>query len=419
MINNNKELKKMNATKTCLSLFILYFFLSLQGSGQSTSIYIATDKPFYSVDEHIYFKVYLKAETPSEPTSAPLFVVHLIDQKKNIINSQLFTVTKNSGSGELLLPDSIEGGSYNLIAYDENIGPSNSFGQKQIEIINPFRRKIHPAFDLPSMNPKKEIESVIYFPEGGDLLTGVTTRVGFKVIDKNGNGIETKGILENADGAKISDVTTKDTGFGSFILKSENSKAYKIRFTLPDSTSKGFDLPEPKEPGILLSIRDSLENFLSCKIQSTNRAYSEKFFLNILSDGNVRYSEMIDLEEGKGIKNLLKKNIPLGLIKFSIENKDKQIIKEVYYLHDDQYFPPIISLPKHSFAAQEKVEIEIHLDPRMKADSANLSISVIDKNQVDQRFAPTLLNDFIYHSKLKELIVPEFYNSILYNITYK
>jgi hypothetical protein len=407
----------MKIVKHYLVLIILNFFHVFSGYSQSSSLYIATDQPFYKVDENIYFKVYKKNNGNEDKKSIEFFAIQLIDEKKNVIHSQVFQLISNIGAGQLFLPDSVEGGSFSLIAFPENTeGTIEYFAQKQIEILNPYLKSPHSKSELLFKPSKNTVSKVVFFPEGGKLLDGLAIKVGLKTSDNNDNSIQAVGTLESANGVKITDVTTKANGIGSFTFTPKKSENYRLKFVYSDSTIKTYDLPSINENGLLLSLKDSVENFLTCKIQSTNNSINEKLSLTVQAKGETIYSEVIDLEKGRAEKNILKKNLPSGLIKFSIQNNNKQVLKEQYFINQENSVKPEIMLSKSLFAPREIVQLEIRLNSDINAiDSANLSVSVLDKSQVEASYTTNLSNTFLYLSEIKELIEPEIYYSIFYH----
>ena len=70
------------------------------------------------------------------------------------------------------------------------------------------------SYIVPAAN--KDFE-VTFFPEGGNLLDGVSQNVAFKVQNSDGFSSVTKGyILENND--NILDIKTEHSGMGTFSL---------------------------------------------------------------------------------------------------------------------------------------------------------------------------------------------------------
>lgn len=59
---------------------------------------------------------------------------------------------------------------------------------------------------------------VDFFPEGGNLISGCTQKVGIKTIDTNGNSVEVTGSILNSKGDTITHFKSAYAGIGSFML---------------------------------------------------------------------------------------------------------------------------------------------------------------------------------------------------------
>jgi len=58
-----------------------------------------------------------------------------------------------------------------------------------------------------------------FFPESGELVDGLESRVGFKALDYNGKGKSVEGEILNGKGEVVSFFKSNNLGMGSFILK--------------------------------------------------------------------------------------------------------------------------------------------------------------------------------------------------------
>src|SRR5262245_26859919 len=106
--------------------------------------------------------------------------------------------------------------------------------------------------------------SVEFFPEGGDMIDGVTGRVYFMVRTPIGKPADLKGYITDGTN-KVCDVATLtdaenpgvNRGHGRFELKPEPGKKYFLKITSPlgitEPTKDGFPLPAAKPDGVALT----------------------------------------------------------------------------------------------------------------------------------------------------------------------
>src|SRR5678815_1354748 len=66
-----------------------------------------------------------------------------------------------------------------------------------------------------------------FFPEGGDLVEGLSSRVAFKATDEHGIPVAVKGDILDAGGKKVLSFTPVHDGMGMFTLPPESAR-YKL-----------------------------------------------------------------------------------------------------------------------------------------------------------------------------------------------
>lgn len=97
-----------------------------------------------------------------------------------------------------------------------------------------------------------EAIDVQFFPEGGNLLAGVTSRVGFKAVGTDGLGVNISGEVFRHDGTVMEPFVSLHRGMGYFELKPESGSSYYAEIILPGGGRKRVDLPTVQEQGTAL-----------------------------------------------------------------------------------------------------------------------------------------------------------------------
>jgi hypothetical protein len=103
---------------------------------------------------------------------------------------------------------------------------------------------------------------VEFFPEGGDLVAGVPSRVYFQAKTTLNKSIELKGRIVNETGKTVASVTTfRDPsrpeisqGMGMFTFTPQAGKEYQLKIEKPTGIEGKFSLPIAKPDGVVLSI---------------------------------------------------------------------------------------------------------------------------------------------------------------------
>lgn len=137
--------------------------------------YLHLDKPYYTTGDTLWFKSYLvEGSLHLADSASNLLYVDLIEQRtgRNVALRRV-QLSGGIGHGEIVLADSIPKGAYTIRAYTNWMRnfSENYFFQKDIYLFDP-ENIAEPA--APTTVDLK------FFPEGGQLIAGVNTRVALK-----------------------------------------------------------------------------------------------------------------------------------------------------------------------------------------------------------------------------------------------
>jgi len=91
------------------------------------------------------------------------------------------------------------------------------------------------------------------YPEGGDLIAGLTNRVYIEGRTPAQKPADMAGVIVNAAGREIAKFRTEHEGRGRFSFVPAKGETYSLRVTEPAGIRKEFLLPAVKESGVVLS----------------------------------------------------------------------------------------------------------------------------------------------------------------------
>ena len=190
----------------------------------------------------MYFKAYL-TEGDSNKLSGISGVLHvdLINSNNKIDQSLKLQVIDGVAWGDFALPDSLPQDNYRVRAYTKwmlNDGGSNYF-DKTISLGSIRANKIAESI---TQSPKIKAD-VQFFPEGGKLINGISSKIAFKAIGGNGLGINIKGEIIDNENRQVETFASAHLGMGYFYLNPAEGKTYKAKITYPDNSTDVIDLP--------------------------------------------------------------------------------------------------------------------------------------------------------------------------------
>ena len=234
--------------------------------------YLHFDNTSYYVGDTIWFKAYvtLAEQQTFSQISRPLYE-ELVDQTGHIADKQIIKLTQGEGNGQFILPPSMLSGYYEvraytrwMLAFNEPQYFSRTFPIYQLTNSDKLERSI-TTYELSSSMENRPSETeeklnVRFFPEGGQLVEGVTSQVAFKAESKNEGNIELSGTIYTKEGAEITSFETLHDGMGRFeytpsaqpAIAKVDFQGKKYEFTLPQALPNGYVLSTVSNAGALL-----------------------------------------------------------------------------------------------------------------------------------------------------------------------
>ena len=85
---------------------------------------------------------------------------------------------------------------------------------------------------------------VTFYPEGGDLVSGLESRVYFRAIDPLGKPVHIEGRVLDGDESEVAVVETTHDGFGVFSYVPAHGETYRLKIDKPTGVEEKSDLPK-------------------------------------------------------------------------------------------------------------------------------------------------------------------------------
>jgi hypothetical protein len=250
---------------------------------------------------------------------------------------------------------------------------------------------------------RPEKMDVQFMPEGGNLVAGIPTKVGFKAIGEDGKGADVTGKVINGKNQTITNIQTIHKGMGSFELTPEANESYTAVINLPNKTTKSYPLPKINLTGTTLRItnkgNDSLEITLTATATTTNN-----YYLIGQSRGVICYAATIKFTE-KAVKKIIGSNLfPTGIARFTLLNNINQPLNEriVYIDHNDN-LNINITVDKPGYTTRDSIALAIQVkDKDNNPVHGTFSLAVTDNEQVKpDSIGSNILNNLLFTSDLK------------------
>lgn len=249
-------------------------------------VYVHTDNNCYFIGDTLWYKAYVVRADDLHPTNmSKMLYVELLAPDGVVVDRQRVVVSdKNYTCGQFALKDSLYSGYYELRAYTRWMLNFNVTSRPytrddralfyDYQMARDYYRdweglysRVVPVYSRPReagdydgkymyARPKREVPFVkkdkllcTFFPEGGTLVKGLTSRVAFEVTDQDGQALTLTGKLDGATAVKSGHM-----GRGTFAYTpSGKGDRGEVSFTWNGGTHT-FKLPKAEDAGAVVEL---------------------------------------------------------------------------------------------------------------------------------------------------------------------
>src|SRR5687768_4358734 len=219
-------------------------------------IYAHTDRSFYLTGETLWFKLYIVDGSFHRFSDiSKVAYVEILDKSGLAVLQAKVELEKGLGDGSLFIPASLGSGNYRFRVYTswmKNFPPEFYYSQP-VSIVNPF------AATAPARAEVATACHIDFFPEGGNLVSAIRTKVGFKVTNPHRNGHYCNGVIVDEDRDTIATFSPGKTGIGHFFITAFADKKYKAIISDPGAKPKEIPFADIQPRGYAMQLRDSGE----------------------------------------------------------------------------------------------------------------------------------------------------------------
>lgn len=247
-----------------------------------------------------------------------------------------------------------------------------------------------------------------FFPEGGNLITGLTNKVAVKAIKSDGLGINSKGTITDNTGKQVATFNAQHVGMGSFDLLPESGKTYKANVTYDDGTTANYDLPALSEKGIKVTVDNSDAENIQVKILANDGFFEEnkgkKFYLVAQSKGVICYGAQTALSNKEYSSTILKSKFPSGIAQFTLfTDAGKPLSERLAFIQHKNNMAVALTTAAPSYGVKKKVKVNVAAKKDGAPVEGNFSVTVVDETKVpaNEDAASTILTGLLLSSDLK------------------
>jgi hypothetical protein len=335
-------------------------------------IHIQMDKSYYLPGETIWFKAYIMSGSLPSQISNTLYA-ELINERGLILDRKTMPVLRAGAASSFEVPAA---GTFSRLFVRAYTSWMLNFDSSFL-----YLKPLNIAV-APSATQKKDTASTFtltFFPEGGDMIEGVESRIAFKTNDQLGKPFAVSGIIADAKGTTITSFKSTHNGMGYINASLHGDEMYKATWKDPAGVRHETLLPVVKkgcatlkmeqENGVIYFTLTRPENVTDDFKQYTLVAQAQQEFV---------YAAKINLSvKTKVTAQIPTDSLPDGILQFTLfNNKLLPVAERIVFVNNGNYsFITDLHILEKNITKKGKSVLQIDVGGQYKS---NLSVSVTD-----------------------------------------
>jgi len=373
-------------------------------------IYLHSDKNFYLAGEICWFKLYCVDGCFHRPLGvSKVAYTELLNDKNQPVMQAKIGLKEGCGSGSFQLPTDLPTGKYKIRSYTNWMKNSsaNFFFEKQVIIINGHH------FNQRDSSKQQSIYRMQMFPEGGNLVSGMQSKIAFSITDQNKKGISCQGVIIDDKNDTLLQYRTLQFGMGSFDLTPAINRTYRAVTTLVDGQRIVQELPVAFNNGFVMHLAEAGNNMITITVQASGNVYNTlPVYLFAHTRGIVKAAFKNSIQNGIATFSVDRQKLGDGISHFTVFNAGRiPVCERLYFKFPEQRFHIQLTTDRQQYGTREKISMHItSADQTGFGLAANLSMAVYRLDSLQEIDEMNIDNYLWLSSDLTEAIEsPQYY----------
>ncbi len=335
-------------------------------------IYLHFDKSYYNPGETIWFKAYLFSGNMPSQISKTLYA-ELIDESGKVLDRKVAPVVVSGAAAAFDLPENIDPSTVYVRAYTDWMQnfDSSLLYQRAISVV-PERVETKTVVAAPAY-------TLQFFPESGDLVGGVESRVAFKGTDATGIPFPVAGRVVDSKGKEVVTFSSVHDGMGYFTLTPDLNEKYRAEWKDAAGKQHKTDLPAAKKDGLVLRLdQDATSIHFALSRPGPEEVPGTAVYLVGQMQQQMVYMATANVSKTQTVRGSIPvENLPAGILQLTVFSQQHQPLAEriVFVNQLEYYFITDLNMALKGVEKRRKNVVQIDVPDTILT---NLSVSVTD-----------------------------------------
>jgi len=219
-----------------------------------------------------------------------------------------------------------------------------------------------------------------FFPEGGYLVAGIPSKIGFKAVNELGLGIPVSGTIYNRKDRPVAEFESFHLGMGALLFTPEAGEKYTAQIVAQGEKESRFKLPEVETSGYYMQLISNDRKGLKLKVGSTFENPTVLVACHLR--GILLYASELKLGAEDIVLEIPAGDFPSGILHITLFDSNREPrCERLAYIHREDGINLSIRQDKRNYKKMEAVELTlIARDASGRPLEGSFSVSVSDRD---------------------------------------
>lgn len=342
-------------------------------------LYMHTDRSFYLAGDLVWFKLYNVDASLHQPLAfSKVAYVEILDATNTPAAQVKIGMQDGKGNGSIYLPVTIQSGHYKIRAYTnwmKNMG-ADYFFEKRITIVNTQKQR------EASHAQKAGAPDIRFFPEGGNLVEGIRSKLALKATSPDGKGMVCSGRIVDEQNNNVADFRTQTFGMGNFYFTPQPGHTYTAVIDQPEGTAR-VALPKAYSQGYVMQLIDSTAKNIIVQVQ-TKAGSPATLYLLVHTRQMLKVTLQSTIQDGKAVFEIDKQKLGDGISHFTVFNDAKQpVCERLYFKYPENPLHISLAADSRQYGTRIKMSFDINVTDKQGLQAeADMSMAVYQLDEL-------------------------------------
>ena len=254
-----------------------------------------------------------------------------------------------------------------------------------------------------------------YFPEGGDWVAGIRSRVAFKVTDEKGTGLPCTGVVRDSQGRVVAQFSASHRGMGAFWMTPQPGETYTGEITFEDILSgaepqtilrtRTDTLPTALPSGYVMEVDGASEDSLIICVRNKGVRSGELMGIMIQNGARVVTRGHLRMRGDSSVLKVARSELPTGVSAVTLYRADGTAVSErLVFVNNHDALNIQIYATNQTFQPRGMIDLNLKVtDARGNPVEGAFSMSVTDATQVQDtsRYGENILTHLLLTSEIR------------------